>query len=189
MEANLSPLFYEEIVTEKGRIVVWRSADDLSKRTHSLKKREIERQEVVQMINTLGYTIADLKYKETGQPILSHDSKEFISLSHSNGWYAIYLATEPVGIDIEVERATIAEGKDWFINPVELPKHKSRRALHLVWGAKEAYYKKQEGQIADLRKDVSVEHIEVDTLILEHAGKEEQLFYRQIENTYVVWTD
>lgn len=189
MEANLSPLFYEEFVTEKGRIVVWRSTEYLSKRTATLQKKEVERREVVRMINTLGYSITVLQYKESGQPMLSHDSTKFLSISHSNGWFAVYIAAEPVGIDIEVERETITEGKDWFINPVELPKHKSRRALHLVWGAKEAYYKKQEGQIADLRKDVSVERIEVDTLILEHAGKEEQLFYRQIENTYVVWTD
>lgn len=188
MEVEHSHLFLENIDTPIGKIVVWKSANYPVNKSGLKKKKEIERLEVLQMINSLGYAIKDLQYKESGQPILSQDSKEHLSISHSHGWFALYIASAPVGVDIEIARETIAEGKDWFINPSELPNFLSKHHLQVVWGAKEAYYKKQEGQIEDLRKDVSVKKIALNSLLLEHAGHEEVLFFRQIDTVYLVWT-
>ena len=188
MDPNSSHLYHESFVTEKGRIVVWKSADYLQNMNGSGKKKELERQEVIRMLNTLGYSLTDLCYKDSGQPMLAANSKEYISISHSHGWFAIYLASEPIGIDIEIERAKIVEGKDWFINEAELPKYLTQHELQLMWGAKEAYYKKLEGQIEDLRKEVTLKQIEASTLLVEHQNKQAQLCYRLLGDVYLVWT-
>ncbi len=187
MGPNTPHLHHEEFVTEKGRIVVWKSADYLLNKNDQTKK-ETERQEIVKMLNTMGYPITGLHYKDSGQPMLAPDSVDYFSVSHAHGWFALYIAAEPVGIDIEVERPTIAKGKSWFINAAELPKHTTMHTLHLVWGAKEAYYKKCEGQINDLNKGVTVEKIDAATIIISHQGLETPVFYKVIQNAYLVWT-
>ncbi len=141
------------------------------------------------MLEVFGHRINKLYYKSTGQPILPFDSKEHISVSHSKNWFAVYVSDNPVGVDIEVERASIVNGKDWFINHLESPKYQSCQSLHLVWGAKEAYYKKKEGIIYDPKSEVIVKEINKYNISIIHNNVESILFYREIENTYLVWTE
>lgn len=186
MNLHDRPIFQEHITTEKGQIILWKVD-----RNPSLEVAEPkvlwQRNEVVRMLQSIGYTIDRLHYKPTGQPVLP-ESTDYISISHTQNWFAIYIATAPVGIDIEVERNTIAMGKDWFINPIESSLYKTPHELQLIWGAKEAYYKKLEGRINDLRNHVTIIEIKEHSLRLKHEEQEIKLFFRKIENTYLVWT-
>ncbi len=189
MTTNFPCTYCESILTDIGRIVVWKPADfELSEKVNH-KKKERERFEILRMLNSMGYSITNLLYKPSGQPMLHENSNEFISLSHSKGWFAIFIATVPIGIDIEVERASITNGKNWFVNPNEIDSFMSQEELHIVWGAKEAFYKKKEGQLSDLRNEVTVKQILDEILLLEHNGIQAKLFHRKIENAYLVWTD
>ena len=188
MTPNFTCDYFESILTEKGRIIVWKPADNQMGKGDRSEKRKTERLELLRMLNSLGYSTTELYYKSTGQPMLAVDSSEYLSLSHSNGWYAIYISNEPVGVDIEVERDSIQDGKSWFVNPREWDFFLTHEELHCVWGAKEAYYKKLEGQIADLRQEVTIQQILESSLILEHEDREERLFHKKIENAYLVWT-
>jgi len=187
MIPNFTCDHFESILTEKGRIVVWKPTENQQVIMKHGKKKA-ERLELLRMLNSLGYSITELYYKSTGQPMLTMDSSEYLSLSHSMGWFAIYISTDPVGIDIEVERVSIRDGKSWFVNPSEWDLFLTHEELHYVWGAKESYYKKCEGQIGDLRQEVTIKHIQASTLLLDHNGREERLFHKKIGNTYLVWT-
>ena len=81
-------------------------------------KRELEKQGVRESLLKLGFDTAVL-YRESGQPYLEHYPEFFVSISHSKGWFAVYVAVHPVGIDIEVENPRIKEGASYFVNEQE----------------------------------------------------------------------
>jgi 4'-phosphopantetheinyl transferase len=178
------PLFQEKISTAIGQIWIWKIVDP----EENDSKVVWQKKEVVRMLQTLGYSIDKLLYKPSGQPGLMPASKDYLSISHSQDWFAIYIASEPVGIDIEVNRDSIEKGREWFMNAQELSLFQGRHTLQLIWGAKEAYYKKREGNIADLRNDVTVKEINNLGIKINHEGETTTLLYRKIENVYIVWT-
>lgn len=180
------PLYQEHIPTVIGQIWVWKVAESSYDGIDS--KINWQRKEVVRMLQAQGYDLEKLDYKLTGQPVLMSESKEYISISHSQNWFALYIASAPVGIDIEVERISIAQGKDWFMNVRESSLYQTADALHLIWGAKEAYYKKLEGIIKDLREEVTITEIDTSSLSIMYNKKKAILYHRKIENAYLVWT-
>jgi phosphopantetheinyl transferase len=187
MTASFSPLNEKHISTDKGRIVVWKSQNFKEIRL-KVGKKELERTEVLLMLNHLGYEIQHLFYKESGQPFLGDDYHENISISHSNGWFAIYLSHEPVGIDIEVYHPRLPEGKHYFLNEVEMLTFSSKHHLQIIWGAKEALYKKYEGNFEDLRNKVTTESIGNKKINLTCKGQPETLHFQQIVSNYLVYT-
>jgi phosphopantetheinyl transferase len=188
MDPYCPHLYHETFDTEKGRIVVWKSGDYFDKIKGSIKKKDLEKQEIIRMLNILGYAITDLHYKESGQPMLKNDSTEYISISHSQGWFAIYLAEQPVGIDVEVERKKIGNGKDWFLNQFELENFYSNDELHIIWCAKEALYKLMEGIITDPKNEITINHIGLETINMTYDNREFLFCYKQIKNSFVVWS-
>lgn len=131
------------------------------------KKRDLEKNEVRKSLQMLGFDSV-VGYKENGQPYLEKFPDLFVSISHSKGWFAVCVSEQPVGIDIEQENPRILEGASYFVNDREQHFTNDLRALHLVWGAKEAFYKLKEGKIGDLKNEVTLLSIEEDkTLKLE----------------------
>ncbi len=122
-------------------------------------KRELEKQGVRESLLKLGFDTAVL-YRESGQPYLEHYPEFFVSISHSKGWFAVYVAVHPVGIDIEVENPRIKEGASYFVNEQEQSFIGNLPDLHLIWGAKEAFYKLKEGAVSDLKNEVTLTSIE-----------------------------
>ena len=98
------------------------------------------------------------------------------------------VGSEPVGIDIQPFSSRLKQGQDYFRNEQELPFADDERALHLIWGAKEAFYKLMEGQIPDLKKDVSVTAFLNDTLCVSFESDNYLLGYKVIEQAYLVFT-
>jgi phosphopantetheinyl transferase len=190
MNSQISISFEHRIVFEKGTILIWKLSDFQQEIGIQGSKKELERQTVLKMLHKLGHYTDSLHYKSNGQPQITIDSTLFLSISHSEGWFAIFVANVPVGIDIQEQRKSIIRGKAYFVNKRDLLLEQSLQNLHLIWGAKEAFYKKQEGQISDLREEVSVGKIDLGnkTLELEFQKSVEELSFLQFESAYLVWT-
>lgn len=150
-------------------------------------KRELEKSGVRESLLELGFNTPVL-YRENGQPYLEYYPEFFLSVSHSKGWFAVYVAVQPVGIDIEVENPRIKEGTSYFVNENEQSFVGDLQALHLIWGAKEAFYKLKEGAISDLKNEVTLISIEPDNRL--KVLFEQQLytlnFYRENGVTIVL---
>lgn len=175
------------ISTDKGRIVVWKSQNSNEIRS-KVRKKELERTEVLFMLKHLGFAIPTLLHKVSGQPFLGGDYLENISISHSNGWFAIYLSNEAVGIDIEIIHPRLLKGKHYFLNEAEMLTFSSKHHLQIIWGAKEALYKKYEGNFEDLRNEVTTESIGNKKINLTCKGQPETLYFQKITSHYLVYT-
>jgi 4'-phosphopantetheinyl transferase len=96
------------------------------------------------LLKEVGYTDDDLLYDGYGKPHLK-DGK-FISITHSFIFSAIIISeTQPVGIDIEMQRDKIVKIAHKF-TPIEEYKSIANHdalvsKLTIVWGAKESLYK------------------------------------------------
>lgn len=118
-------------------------------------KKELEGKVVSQLLDELDFS-STIYYKDTGQPFLVKFPKKCVSISHAGGWFAVVVNDEPIGIDIELDRPRILDGTDYFVNIREQQFLGNLLALHLVWGVKEAFYKKMEGNIPDLKNEVTL---------------------------------
>lgn len=134
------------------------------------KKRDLEKSEVLLSLRDLGFDSAVL-YRESGQPYLEKYPELFLSVSHSKGWIAVYVSERPVGIDIETDNPKIIAGAAYFVNDRERQFLGNLASLHIIWGAKEAFYKWKSGAIPDLKNEVTIIQIgEDNTVRIEFEG-------------------
>ena len=152
-----------------------------------MNKRALEKAGIQKLLQELGYAF-EISYKETGQPYFRQKPELFLSVSHAKGWFAIILGSKPVGIDIQSFSARLKQGQDYFRNERELPFSESEEGLHLIWGAKEAFYKLKEGQIPDLKEEVSLVSILEDTLVVDFESDKYQLGYKILGDAFLVFT-
>lgn len=152
------------------------------------KKREIEKREVLNSLRNLGFDSRVL-YKEGGQPYLENYSRLFLSVSHSNGWIAVYVSEKPVGIDIETENPRMTEGASYFVNENEQEFKSDLNLLSIIWGAKEAFYKWKEGKIQDLKNDVTICSIDKKNVIIQFEDKSFQFEYVRKDGITVVLSE
>lgn len=154
-------------------------------------KKGVEREEVSnQLKRKLGDTI-EIVHTVTGKPKLYHAEFDEISISHAQGWYAILLTSKSEGIDIQTFKENIAEGKYYFVNPTEDETiEKTTINYHLIWSAKEAIYKKYEGQFDNLKNNVTILTIN-DSIIevrIDKINKIERCSYQITNDWVLVWT-
>ncbi|WP_294670853.1 4'-phosphopantetheinyl transferase superfamily protein [uncultured Fluviicola sp.] len=153
-----------------------------------IHKRAVEKGSVQMLMEKLGYDGLEIQYKQTGQPFFRNNPELFLSISHAKGWYAVSVGTEPVGVDIEPFSSRLKQGQDYFRNERELPFSENETALQLMWGAKEAFYKWKEGQIADLKEEVTLVRILEEKLVIEFESDEYQLGFRVFGEVFLVFT-
>lgn len=144
-----------------NNLFVSQITDYSSRLKNGESKRAFEKMEVKNAIEQLGFD-SEIGYKKTGQPYLTNHPEVYISISHSNGWIAVCISDTPVGIDIETVNPLILRGTDYFVNERERKYLENLKHLHLIWGAKEAFYKWKEGQISDLKNEVTICDISAD---------------------------
>lgn len=148
----------ETIPTPWGNVYVW-CMGDYVQACQLQGKRAVEKEAIQQLLIALGYGEHALTYLSSGQPVFS-DSEKHLSISHSDGWFAVYIASEPVGVDVQVPSQRLEQGKQYFLNEQE--KHLTDLdTLHAIWGAKEALYKKYGGNIVDLPGEVTFQSYDV----------------------------
>jgi len=179
----------KHIHTSLGEIYLWKVENYSARIASGERKRNIESSEVRMKLSDLGLS-NEIFYKDNGQPFLKDLPQIFISISHSNGVLALYIAPSAVGIDVEHQRASLHEGRRYFVNEQEENLLPTTEMLQLIWGAKEAFYKKMEGQIADLKEEVSVLefHFTDKSLGLIFNSGHYNLRYERWNDCYLVYT-
>lgn len=172
-----------------GTLHVWRVSDYTDRLKRGEAKRTIEQSEIRLKLAELGYQ-TPLAYKASGQPYLEENEGVFLSISHSGDCMLVYLSDHPVGADIEIERSSIFDGRSYFVNDDEEEGDLSVKRLHLIWGAKEAIYKKYEGNIADLKNDVTIRAIDDERQLMEvhYQGENEWMHFRIWDGLFLVFT-
>lgn len=62
--------------------------------------------------------------------------------------------------------------------------------LHLIWSAKEAFYKRHKGEIIDLKNDVSINEIchKSNSLILIYNEIQKRINFKVFQDCVLVWT-
>lgn len=177
------------IINNPNSVLAWFWQEDyLESISNGVNKRALEKGGIQYLLQELGYEGCEIAYRETGQPYLKDKPGSFLSVSHAKGWFAVMVGTQPVGIDIETHSPRLIQGQDYFRNEREAPFSEDEQALHVIWGAKEAFYKLKEGQIPDLKEEVCITEIADDQLLIEYQEQAYELKFRIIEEVYLVFT-
>src|SRR5690554_1004494 len=189
MNKDLIEFMDIKIKTQEGLIYVWFDESSSHKRNDGLSKSEVEKKEVKRKIKDL-YPTAVLEHEENGAPILKNTVYPSISISHFRGWYALYFSDKTNGIDLQTFKKTLLKGKGYFVNSKDEELPLTELHLHLIWSAKEAFYKKKKGNIQDLKNDVSIKEINFKTELvsLESEGLIEYLNFQVFQDFVLVWT-
>jgi phosphopantetheinyl transferase len=178
-----------EFETQDGIIYTWFDKGYHGKRIEGYAKKEIDRLEVKHKLKQI-FPNAELIHDENGAPIIKNADYPFISVSHYQGWFTFYLSYKKNGVDIQSFKKSLSKGRSYFINSNENYLELSQLNLHLIWCAKEAFYKKYNGDIEDLKNDVSVTKIDlnVNQLSLEYKDCKEDLSFLVNKEYVIVWT-
>ena len=153
-----------------------------------MKKRVLEKGGIRTLLEKLGYGAETIAYKESGQPYFVDRPELFLSVSHAKGWFAVTIGSVPVGIDIQTYSGRLKQGQDYFRNEREKSFSEDDKALHLIWGAKEAFYKLKEGKLSDLKEEVSLLSFDDEMLHVDFESEPFFLKYKLVENAYLVFT-
>jgi 4'-phosphopantetheinyl transferase len=188
MNESQDKINYQNLSSPKGKIIYWFAQPPANFKAAGLTKKQWETAAINDMLRKQGFAKARITHQTSGQPELSDCKMTHISISHSKGWFAVYLAQEKIGIDIEVHKSAINDGSSYFVNQNEMAFCKSSKDLHLIWGAKEAFYKKQAGKVQDLKNDVSITEICDRFIKVQYVDEVCLLEYKQIGQVYLVWT-
>jgi 4'-phosphopantetheinyl transferase len=177
------------IINNSNSVVAyWKQVDYNESIRNGVEKRFLEQKAIGYLLNKLGYDPKEVTHKETGQPYLINHPDVFLSISHAKGWFAICLGSEPVGVDIQTYSARLIQGQDYFRNENEGVFAEDEQALHLIWGAKEAFYKLKEGQIVDLKQEVTILAIDHESIHIDFEGARFLLNYSLLEDSFLVYT-
>jgi phosphopantetheinyl transferase len=137
---------------------------------------------------------SDILYDCNGKPYLS-DSNTFISISHSKGMCALFLSTQPVGIDLQVYNSRIKTIENKYLNPSEISLIENEEDdLHYFWCAKEAVFKAHGRKKIYLKDHIFITQINrfektmKATLVDGQFEQDYLLKYLKIENYYLVYT-
>lgn len=101
-------------------------------------------------------------YDEAGKPFLN-ELPYHISVSHTENYSAAIISnTIAVGVDIEPIKDKILRVEKKFISDFEislLPEQNRNKALHIIWGAKEAVYKLKGEKEVFFAEDLHIQSI------------------------------
>jgi len=117
------------------------------------------KQEFIQVRALRNKSIGEIEidYTESGKPFLVN-SKEYISISHSQNFIGILKAPFDVGLDIEEINERIIKIKNRFLNEKELKLFDSSiENLTIAWTLKEALFKLNTRNGIDFRKELLIE--------------------------------
>ncbi len=158
--------FYKSILIEPNtELFLWKISEDFNTlfREVSLKDTSLARLEsmkseshqkgflaVRMLLQHIGYTDFNLNYDELGKPYLSgkmeNGRQEFphISISHSNGFSAICISNENIGIDLEQLKPKTLRIASRFMDISHLENLSESEKIEkatVIWGIKESIFK------------------------------------------------
>lgn len=145
-------------------------------------------------------------YDEDGTPYFQYrqQGKEFLSISHTDGFAAVVVGDKPVGIDIERRGRRVERVKSHFLQECEetlvtITAHDNSEefmntddiaglGLHLIWSAKEAAYKVLGPRYFDLQNLTCVRDIDYINKVIkmEVVGKGPLTIHFEYTKDYVL---
>ncbi len=183
---QLKQINFSHSPNDYSEVIVYEDITAVDKRFAT--KVEYQRSVVKQIVwELLGEEIT-INHKESGAPFIVEFPEKNISISHSQDYYAIQLSDKnKVGVDIQVFKKNLAKGRDYFVNEWEEKSlDLTELNLHLVWSAKEAFYKLQEGDIEKYKDEMIVREIGVNQIMIENDGVRFNLSYQFSEHFVLV---
>lgn len=128
---------------------------------------------------------------ENGAPYFNNKAMPFLSISHSNNWFAVQLCEEDrVGVDIQVMKSDIEKGLRYFVNEKEEQNIELNNLnLNIIWAAKEAVYKFKKGNLEYYKEAMTVLSIGKETLSVEVDNEIVKCAYLVEEDFVLVYVD
>jgi phosphopantetheinyl transferase len=171
-------------------LFVWQDIDYLKNLSEGRNKRNLEKETVKHKLESIGNDFI-LEHDDNGAPLILNSPYSHISISHYRGYFAVYLANKPIGVDIQVFKNSLFKGRSYFVNNhEESTLELSKINLHIIWSAKEAFFKRQLGKISDLKNEVVV--VDIDTsknnIIIKFDNEYFELCFEVYSKYVVIWT-
>ena len=180
-------IFLKKLVSKNGSIYLINAAENGFQRKEFSSKKLFQKK-VLKVLFTSIIGEHTLLHKDSGAPFLKNSDYK-ISISHSSNLFAIYLSKKlTIGIDIERIKKDLNKGKHYFLNASEIKVGWKPNELYLIWSAKESFYKLLEGNITDLKNDVTVLNISDNEVQLIHKSKNYTLNYLNQLDWVLVFT-
>jgi phosphopantetheinyl transferase len=128
---------------------------------------------------------------KNGAPFFEDAALPFISISHSNNWFALQLSEKDrVGVDIQVLKSDIEKGMRYFVNEKEEKALEINSLnLNIIWAAKEAVYKYKKGNLEFYKEAMTVLSIDSDSLLVEVGDEHVKCVYLLQEDFVLVYID
>ncbi len=153
-ENNFLSLFVEPKINIKSTYLTDNEELYLKKITNENRKQEFIQ---VRALRNKSIGEIEIDYTESGKPFLVN-SKEYISISHSQNFIGILKAPFDVGLDVEEINERILKIKNRFLNEKELKLFDSSiENLTIAWTLKEALFKLNTRNGIDFRKELLIE--------------------------------
>lgn len=142
---------------------------------------------LAQMLGEMPQVVKD----EHGKPVLPNHPFE-LSISHTDGYAAILLGTDKLGVDVQHYKPNVMKVRDRFLDENELEMAQDIETTTLFWAAKEAIYKYNALPGLDFRDPITIHSIEQEILpsSFVYKGQETKLNlgWERLENAMLVWT-
>jgi len=182
---QLQRIYLTQPLDIDSELVVYKDVTNSCERVAS--KVEYQRSVVQQIVTAYLGVKATIDHKESGAPFLVEFPEKYISVSHSQDYYAIQFSNEKaVGIDIQIFKKNLAKGKDYFVNDWEAENlEMTELNLHLIWSAKEAIYKQLSGDIEKYREELVIKAIQPSSVEIE-VGEKYYFFKSLIELDFIL---
>ncbi|NIJ54900.1 4'-phosphopantetheinyl transferase family protein [Dyadobacter arcticus] len=164
------------------------------------KKTDIRKQEWLAcrvLLNNMMKRNVEIGYDDHRKPFILGDETS-ISMSHSGSYVTVYLdKNNPVGIDIQKLKLSIAKGADYFLHETEMDwaDLENNVLLHTIWSAKESVFKYAGNLDLDLKKHILTNSfsgnqkglIEVN-LINQNRSEMVRVQYENFDDYVLTWT-
>lgn len=153
-------IFHQHIETPLGQIWIVDSTENGFEKSQSETRQEFETRVLRQIIeSTIGNVT--LSHRSNGAPFIESRHDLFISISHSENWFALYVSRkQSVGVDVECFSTKIEGIKTHFLSENEIQDLQPRLVqLHVCWGIKESIIKRSGGEVADFQKSIQIQSI------------------------------
>lgn len=128
----------------------------------------LKRQKEILMTRRILYQILpdyQLFYRENGEPYVVPENR-YISISHSEGWGAVAVSCQKIGIDLEKNQEKILKLKHRFLHNTEYAWVENEREsdyLWAIWTIKEALYKIHPAKYYSFRERYEVARFDYDS--------------------------
>lgn len=128
---------------------------------------------------------------EHGKPLLPNHSFE-LSISHTEGYAAVLLGSDKLGVDVQHYKPNVLKVRDRFLDDNEQQLAQDIETTTLFWAAKEAVYKYNALPSLDFKDPITIYAIEKEVLpssfVYQNIETKLNLGWKELEGAMLVWT-